>query len=241
MIVGEEGPMTDISSAGNDSLPAPLAASNLILFFSLPFKPVGKVNFFFNGHIALALDNTVYHIVNPYLLRTDFLFSIMPASSWLFGSGGRWVERDPASPAYRHVYLYKKSESARTVVYGAGAVVEPRVVEEIRNRFISEDRRFREGAARYDFFRYNCSSIIADAFTDAGLVDKNPLNGVPVYFFRRFVERRHPDVSLMRIARYDRSRFTTRRFCFGLWGFNPEGVMDRWAASISPSPMVVIG
>ena len=164
-MVFDDGTATTAHTTDNQSLPEPLAASNLILFFSLPFKPVGKVNFFFNGHIALALDNLVYHIVNPYLLRTDFLFSIMPAASWLFGSGGRWVERDSTSPAYRHVYLYKKNESTRTVVYCAGAVVEPRMVEHIRNRFISEDGRFREGATRYDFFRYNCSSIIADALS----------------------------------------------------------------------------
>jgi hypothetical protein len=214
---------------------------NLILFFSLPFKPLGKVNFFFTGHIALALDGIVYHIVNPTLLRTDFLFSIMPAASWLFGNGGRWVERDPSSPAYRHVYLYKSSESARTVVYAAGTVVSPPVVGIIRDRLLGEDQRFMEGAARYDFFRYNCSSIIADALIEAGLVEWSPFNAVPAYLFRRFVEKRRHDVSLMRIARYDRSRFSTRRFCFGLWGFNPRGLMDRWAAAVSPVPMEVVG
>ena len=112
---------------------------NLFLFFSLPFKPRGKVNFFFNGHVALALDGTVYHIVNPTLLHTDFLFSIMPVDSWLFGGGGRWVERNPSSPAYRHVYLYKRSESTRTVVYAAGVVAAPSVVGAIRNRLLGED------------------------------------------------------------------------------------------------------
>lgn len=241
MMTIDDRPAQSASANLTDSLPAPLAAFNLILFFSLPFKPVGRASFFFNGHIAIALDNTVYHIVNPYLLRTDFLFSIMPAASWLFGCGGRWVERNPASPAYRHVYLYKRSESARTVVYGAGASVETRAVEEIRDRFIIEDLRFRQGARRYDYLRYNCSSIIADALIAAGLMEKSPFNAVPAYFFRKFVERQHRSISLVQIDRYDRLRFKTRRFCFGLWSFDPEGVMNRWAASVSASPITVIG
>jgi hypothetical protein len=212
-----------------------LETSNLILFFSLPFRPVGKVNFFYNGHIALALDSKVYQIINPYLLRTDFLVSIMPADSWLFGEGKRWVERDPASPDYTHVYLYKKNESTRTVVYGAGTSIEPSVVEGIRNRFITEDRGFREGKIRYDFFRYNCSSIIADAFADAGLLSKSPLNSVPARFFKRFVDNRCSAVSVRCVAQYDRTQFSTRRLCFGIWGLNPQRRMDRWAASLSGS------
>ncbi|MBN1578509.1 MAG: hypothetical protein JW913_18245 [Chitinispirillaceae bacterium] len=208
-----------------------LETSNLILFFSLPFKPVGKVNFFYNGHIALALDRTVYQIINPYLLRTDFLISIMPAASWLFGDGGQWVERDPASPRYRHVYLYKRSETTRTVVYGAGALVEPQVVEGIRNRFNAEDRSFREGSTRYDFLRYNCSSIIADALSEAGLVRRSLLNTIPALFFRRFVDTRRHAITLRSTDHYDRTRFSIHRICFGLWGLDPKEMMDRWAAS----------
>jgi hypothetical protein len=42
-----------------------LSSSNLILFFSLPFRPVGKRNVFYNGHIALGLEGMVYQVYNP--------------------------------------------------------------------------------------------------------------------------------------------------------------------------------
>lgn len=208
-----------------------LATSNLVLFFSLPFKPVGKVNFFFNGHIACALDGTVYQIVNPYLLKTDFLISIMPTQSWLFGVGGKWIDRDPASPGYRHVYLYRTCESTRTVVYGAGLSLERTRVDSIRDRFLSEDRRFRNGATRYNFFRYNCSSIIADALCDSGLAGTDPLNAVPSIFFRRFAMRHRGEAAIACTDRYDRARFAVRRLCFGLRG-NPQRTMVRWAAGL---------
>lgn len=208
-----------------------LETSNLVLFFSLPFKPVGKVNFFFNGHIACALDGVVYQIVNPYLLKTDFLLSIMPVRSWLFGSGGKWVDRDPASPSYRHVYLYRKSESTRTVIYGAGISLEKAHVAAIRDRFLREDQRFRDGATRYDFFRYNCASIIADALCGNGLAGTNPLNSVPSIFFRRFTTRHRGAATVARVDCYDRERFAVRRFCLGLGG-NPHRTMERWATGL---------
>jgi hypothetical protein len=42
-----------------------LSSSNLILFFSLPFRPVGKRNVFYNGHTALGLEGVVYQVYNP--------------------------------------------------------------------------------------------------------------------------------------------------------------------------------
>jgi hypothetical protein len=202
--------------------------SNVVLFFSLPFRLADKGGFFFNGHIALALDGTVYHVVNPYLLKTTFLFSIMPVESWLFGTGGKWVERDAESPEYRHVYLYRTSESTRTVVFGAGLQLESTKVDELRNRFLAEDQRFSSGAVRYDFFRYNCSSIIADALIAAGLVPPSPYNAIPSRLFRRFAEQHRGAVAVEHIARFDAEKFSVRRFCIGLAG-NPLRSMERWA------------
>lgn len=207
-----------------------LEASNFVLFFSLPFKPAGKVSFFFNGHIACALDGIVYQIVNPYLLKTDFLFSIMPVSSWLFGSAGKWIERDPASPAYRHVYLYRKNESTRTVIYGAGLRRSIADIAAIKDRFLDEDRRFREGATKYDFFRYNCSSIIADALRKSGLAARTPFNAIPSCFFRNFVQKNRAAVTVAALSAFDQTRFSVRRFCLGLPG-DPQRSMVNWAAS----------
>jgi len=202
--------------------------SNLIVFFSLPFKPIGTTNPFFNGHIALAIDSTVYHIVNPYLLKTKFLFSIMPLQSWLFGKGGKWVERDPSSPEYTHVYLYRKSESTRTVVYGAGITVPSSIKETIVEKINDENRRFSEGDRTYNLFHANCSSIIADALVPVGLMDQSVLNKLPVMFFKRFVKRNKNGILFGSTSGFDSTRFTVHRFCYGLWSFNPKREMDRW-------------
>ena len=212
-----------------------LERSNCILFFSLPFKPIRRFNPFFNGHIAIALYGTVYQIYNPQLLKSEFLFSIMPVRSWLFGKGGRWVDRDPASPNFRHVYLYTRCESRRTAVYGAGVTLKRSVVDYIRYRFIEEDKQFKEGRFRYSFFNQNCSSIIADVLAEAGLVTRNPLNKIPVCFFKNFVrnQKSQSEMIIRSIAHYDRRNFTLHRICIGLLSFNPQRSMDRWATSIS--------
>ena len=209
-----------------------LSTSNLILFFSLPFKPAGTNNLFFNGHTALALGDTVYHIVNPSLLRTDFLFSVMPVASWLYGPPGSWVDRNPASPSYTHVYLYRKCESTRTVVYAAGMKVEPELTKNIRDRFTAENDLFRTGARKYNLFTENCSSVIADALVESGLLSKSILNNIPSILFRRFVQLRSRDVQVKSIDRLDHRRFTLHRICYGLWSFNPRRAMDRWIASL---------
>jgi hypothetical protein len=138
-----------------------LSSANLILFFSLPFRPAGKRNLFYNGHIALGLEDTVYQVYNPRLLKSDFLFSVMPVREWLFGKGGKWVERDPGSPCFKHVYLYGKSESRRTVVYWAGCKVDTRIIASLREQFMKEDVRYKIGCGSYDLLRNNCSSLIA--------------------------------------------------------------------------------
>jgi|WetSurMetagenome_2_1015567.scaffolds.fasta_scaffold00334_4 hypothetical protein len=207
-----------------------LSSSNLTLFFSLPFRPAGKRNAFYNGHIALALNGTVYQIYNPGLLKTDFLFSIMPVSAWLFDEGETWVDRDPSSPCFRHVHLYKTSETKRTAVYAAGIQASQAIVESVSRKFHDEDERFRCGAVRYDFIRNNCSSIIADALVRCGVLRPGPGNLVPALLFKKFaadkISRR--EISLGKIAVHDRKRFALHRFCIGLWGTNPQDLMDKW-------------
>jgi hypothetical protein len=206
-----------------------LASSNLVLFFSLPFRPVGKKNVFYNGHIALCLNDLVYQVYNPQLLKSRFLFSVMPVAKWLFGRGGKWVERDPASPQFRHVYLYGKSESVRTVVYCAGTTVEDSIVCALKRKFTEDDIGFGQGLFTYGFFNNNCSTLIASALNAQKLVAPSPLNSIPVCFFKRFVldRKRASGVTVEKITLYDREAFTLHRFCVGMWG-NPQKKMDRW-------------
>jgi hypothetical protein len=182
---------------------------------------------FFNGHIAVSLEGTLYHIVNPQLLRTDFLFSVMPVNNWLFGSGGPWVERDPASPRYRHVYLYRKCESLRTVVYAAGLRVTSSLIHQLQSNITSTEKLFLSGERKYDFFRNNCSSIIASIFVDADLIPYTRYNAVPSLFFKRFVSTHRNTITTRQCEVFDRSRFSIRKFCLGLWSLNPKRSMDQ--------------
>ncbi len=209
-----------------------LSSSNLIVFFSLPFRPVGKRNAFFNGHIALGLNGKVYQVYNPQLLKSTFLFSVMPVTQWLFGTGGKWVERDPASPRFRHVYLYGKSESSRTVVYCAGTMADATVIGALENKIHDEDRRFEKGLSAYGFFSNNCSTLIASALSEHRVVEPSVFNSVPVCFFKRFVQdrRRASEVRIGKITLYDRTAFSLHRYCIGLWG-DPQKKMDRWISA----------
>ncbi len=201
-----------------------LASTNLTLFFSLPFRPAARRNAFYNGHIAVGLQGQVYQVYNPQLLKSSFLFSVMPVADWLFGKGGKWVERDPSSPKFRHVYLYKTCETRRTVVYAAGIRASETMVTAIRTVFDDEDRRFRTGGIRYDFLRSNCSSIIASGLVRCGLLGTGPANLVPALLFKRFVARCRPHMPCShwkRRRRLTRS-FSLHRFCIGLWGMRPR-------------------
>ena len=215
-----------------------LGLSNLVLFFSLPFKPAGRRNLFFNGHIALGMEGTVYQVYDPKLLKADFLFSRMPWRDWLFGKGGAWVDRDPSSPRFTHVYLYGTCESKRTVVYYAGIEVESSTLKQIKARISEEERRFRRGDLTFNIFGSNCSSMIAAALGSVGLVAASALNRVPVRLFKDFVRKntRESEVRVGKVAAYDESRFGPHRYCVGTGIMHPEKAVDRWVAATANLP-----
>ncbi|HMD68723.1 MAG TPA: hypothetical protein VKF42_07560 [Chitinivibrionales bacterium] len=212
-----------------------LASTNLTLFFSLPFRPASRRNAFYNGHVAVGLEGQVYQVYNPQLLKSDFLFSVMPVGDWLFGEGKKWVERDPSSPKFRHVYLYKTCETRRTVVYAAGIRADKDAVASIRRRFDEEDERFRSGRTRYSFIRNNCSSIIANGLVRIGIVRPGLQNLIPALLFKRFAA--NPDlesiVRVGKVAAYEAGKFGLHRFCIGLMGLDPEKTMDRWVEKMA--------
>jgi hypothetical protein len=214
------------------SIECVLSWSNLTLFFSLPFRPAGRKNIFYNGHCAVCLDGLVYQVYNPQLLKSNFLFSVMPVGDWLFGEGKKWVERDPSSPKFRHVYLYKTCETKRTVVYAAGIKADGNTIASIKRRFEKEDAWFKAGRTRYDFLRNNCSSIIANGLVRIGILRPGPQNLIPALMFKRFAADPNLTglVRIGKVAAHDECRFWLHRFCIGLPGLNPEKTMDKWVA-----------
>jgi hypothetical protein len=209
-----------------------LGQSNLVLFFSLPFQPVGRSNLFLNGHIALGMEGTVYQVYDPKLLKADFLFSRMPAGDWLFGSGGPWVDRTPSSPRFTHVYLYGKCESERTVVYCAGIELRWSAVQKIKSRIGEDEDRFGSGNLRFDILTNNCSSLVASALGAAGLVEASASHRIPARLFKSFVTTNAGgyDVRVGKVSAYDASAFALHRYCIGAGMMQPEKAMDRWVA-----------
>jgi hypothetical protein len=210
-----------------------LGLSNLVLFFSLPFKPAGSRNVFFSGHIALGVEGTVYQVYDPKALKADFLFSRMPARDWLFGDGGSWVDRDPSSPRFTHVYLYGACESRRTVVYYAGIEVAASFIRRIKASIIDAESRFKAGGVRFSILADNCSSIVAAALSREQVVPASPPHRIPVRLFKIFVSSaaKRCDVRVGKLAMRDRSAFELHRYCIGVGMSHPEKAVDRWIAA----------
>jgi len=218
-----------------------LSASNLVLFFSLPFKPAGRHNLFFNGHIALALEDTVYQVYDPKLLKANFLCSRMPVQDWLFGEGGTWVDRDPASPRFTHVYLYGKSECSRTVVYCAGITLDSSTLRRVEERIADHEKRFRSGELAFNLLSDNCSSIVAAALESVGLVEPHFGNRIPARLFRSFARgnARERDVLVGIVAMFDRAAFELHRYCIGAGLRHPKASVDRWIVAAARVPACV--
>ena len=61
---------------------------NFILFFSMPFYPISRTYrkaISFHGHLSLGLGRNVYQLHDPKKLRSSFLVSKMPITSWFAG------------------------------------------------------------------------------------------------------------------------------------------------------------
>ena len=228
-------PVPDSSASSAQRSPRTVESCPLLLF---AFQTGGRRNLFLNGHIALGMEGTVYQVYDPKLLKADFLFSLMPWRDWLFGKGGAWVDRDPSSSRFTHVYLYGKCESKRTVVYYAGMKVESSTLKQIKARTSEEERRFRRGDLTFNILGSNCSSMIAAALGSVGLVAASALNRVPVRLFKDFVRKntRESEVRVGKVAAYDESRFGLHRYCVGTGIMHPEKALDRWVAATADLP-----
>lgn len=162
--------------------------NHLTIFFSLPFYPVYKKNLFFNGHIALGIEDKVYQIFNPYLLKSDFLVSIMPVDEWLFNDSDYWVDRDKDSKTYTYVHLYKKGELKRTTLFYCSLEVSTQTIQSAKDFFYDIENRFKSGSLKFRVFQDNCSGLIADFFYKEKLIKKNFFDFIPYIFFKNLVK-----------------------------------------------------
>ncbi|HMB00155.1 MAG TPA: hypothetical protein VKS21_04125, partial [Spirochaetota bacterium] len=160
--------------------------TGLTLYFSLPFYPVDKKNCFFHGHTALQLENTVYQVYNPLMLKSNFLISVMPANVWLNEAGVYWVNNDPSAAAYKWVNLYGKAELQRTVVYSLTLNDVPQVrLNKYFSFFAQTEERYKLGEMKFSLLSDNCTGYLFPVFKNEGLMNKGLLNFLPAVFFKK--------------------------------------------------------
>lgn len=210
------------------------AEYNCILFFSLPFYPVCRAyrkTVSFNGHLSLALDKNVYQLHDPEKLRSSFLVSKMPTTSWLF-EDGRWYEWDPTSDQFRHVHLYERAEVKRTVVfYAALKNMPPGKLTVYEDYFNTLEESFQKGDYRFSLLGNNCSRAINRIFYGEDWFKPGLLDFLPAITFKRLVnswKKRGFDFITGYLDINRLSQFRLHKLCFGLCTPFPDRELANW-------------
>jgi hypothetical protein len=210
------------------------AEYNFILFFSLPFYPVCRAyrkTVSFNGHLSLTLGKNVYQLHDPEKLRSSFLVSKMPTTSWLF-EDGRWYEWDPSSDQYRHVHLYERAEVKRTVVfYAALKNMPPGKLSLYEEYFNTLEEDFQRGTYRFSLLGNNCSRAINRVFYREDWLKPGPLDFLPAITFKRLItswKKRGFDFIAGYLDVNRLSQFRLHKLCFGLFTPFPERELANW-------------
>lgn len=199
--------------------------ASVTVYFSLPFYPVNQKTHFYNGHLAVAVDGTLFQAFNPAQLRSGFLVSAMPEREWLYGRSRKWCHKDAL---YRYVYLYGCGEAHRTKIYYLRFdSVDSRGTDAMVRRAGEIERAFESRELRFDIMRYNCSLFVRELLQDAFALERRWFDFVPSILFRRLVAsaKRESGCAFGSIKRHG-DAFRTHRYCIGVPGLNPERIMD---------------
>ncbi len=210
------------------------ACYNFILFFSLPFYPVCKLyrrTISYHGHLSLGLGSTVYQLHDPQKLRSSFLVSRMPITTWLYEDGD-WFNRDPSSPSFRHVHLYEKAEVKRTVIfYAALKDFFPEKEQLYTDHFEDLEKSFQSGGYRFSRLDNNCSSVINGIFYREKWFPKGPLDFLPAFSFKRLVtgwRKKGLEFITGSINEYNAHQFKPQKLCLGMYTLAPDRELVRW-------------
>jgi hypothetical protein len=211
---------------------------NFILFFSLPFYPVCKTyrrTISFHGHLSLGLGGNVYQLHDPRKLRSKFLVSKMPITSWLF-EDGRWYEWDPSSEFFRHVHLYERAEVKRTVVFYAALKDFPLSKQTLyENYFEKLESDFQKGLYHFSLLHNNCSRAINNVFYREKWIQWGPLDFLPSVSFKRLVASWNKKGGEFITGYIDKNRLSTfklHKLCLGMVSLAPEKMLIRWLDTI---------
>jgi hypothetical protein len=220
-----------LPEAGNDFLPPEY---NFVLFFSLPFYPLRKAfrkTITFHGHLSLALGSTVYQLHDPKKLRSHFLVSRMPTTSWLF-EDGRWFEWDPSSEHFRHVHLYERAEIKRTVVFYAALKNFPLSKQTLyENYFETLESDYQRGQYQFHLFDNNCTGAVNHVLYREGWIKKGVLDFLPAWAFKRLIgawEKNNLDFTTGYIDEYQHAHFKLHKLCLGMFTLAPDRELAHW-------------
>jgi len=229
--VTHQGYLPTVPAAGKTFLPAEY---NFILFFSLPFYPLRKAfrkTITFHGHLSLALGSTVYQLHDPKKLRSHFLVSRIPTTSWLF-EDGRWFEWDPSSEHFRHVHLYERAEIKRTVVFYAALKNFPRSKQAFyENYFEKLESDFQEGRYQFHLFDNNCTGAVNHVLYREGWIKKRALDFLPAFAFKRLVSawsKNNLNFTTGYIDEHQSAHFKLHKLCLGMFTLAPDRELVYW-------------
>jgi hypothetical protein len=204
---------------------------NFILFFSLPFYPVRRKTYYYHGHLALALRGTAYQLHDPHMLKSSFMVSKMPLDDWLFRDGP-WFDDDPASTSYRHVHLYERAETKRTMVFYTALRGMPEAKLDACSQFLETiEQRYQQGDLVFAKYHDNCVSLINPLYYREGWLRCLPFDIIPAVIYRRICrawKRLHLPFVAGRVNDTITQDYRLHRFCWGPWPLYPEEYMLRW-------------
>ncbi len=201
----------------------------MTVYFSMPFYPVVKKTYFYNGHLALSINNIVYQIFNPDMLKSNFLVSKMPVENWLYKEKVRWADKDRTSNTYRFVNLYGKSEIKRTLVY----FIQINDISKKNKLYYKEyfkqlEERYQKKQVKFSIYRRNCASLLNPVFYKEGILKLRLLNFIPVSVFKNIIKAcksNNRDFTAGKIEDIG-SKYRIHKFCLGIFRRSPEKALD---------------
>jgi len=201
----------------------------MTIYFSMPFYPVSYKTHFYSGHLAVSINETVYQIFDPKMLKSNFIVSKMPVYNWLHEEKVRWVDKNRVSNTYRFVNLYGKSEKKRTLVY----FIRINDVSEnnklyYEDYFNSIEEKYQKKQIAFSIYKNNCVSLLNPIFYNEGILKKNLLNIIPVSAFKNILKvckANNRDFISGKIMEIE-SNYRIHKFCLGIFRRYPEKKLD---------------
>jgi hypothetical protein len=194
--------------------------NTVTVYFSLPFYPRARKTFFYHGHLALAINDTVYQLFDPRMLKSDFLISEMPVEEWLYGTSKVWCCKVPADPKYSYVYLYGCGEAFRTILYSVTIDdVSDQAVAAMKTAMTNLKTAYKTGHCSFNAFSRNCATFVADIIYELVPVKHHFFDFLPAIMFQKIIRMlKKQDIPYTTgiISSMKEETFSIHRICIGL-------------------------